>query len=109
MADWRLRLARQAGEDIVDILAWMAEHFGAQQARTYAETLSLALEALQDGPDVLGTKPRDDLAPGVRLLPVARSSRKGRHFLVFRVAGDSVIDVLRVLHDSTDLPRRLDQ
>ncbi|ACK79983.1 MULTISPECIES: hypothetical protein [Acidithiobacillus] len=33
----------------------------------------------------------------------------GRHFLVFRVAGDSLSDVLRVLHDSMDLPRHLGQ
>ena len=41
-------------------------------------------------------------------LHVARKGRKGPHFVVFRVApsrSEQVIDVLRLLHDSMDLPR----
>ena len=109
MTNWTLRVARQAEVDIVDILAWTSEQFGERQARTYAETLSLALEFLQDGPDVPGAKQREDIAPDIHVLHIARSGRKGRHFLVFRVAGDSLSDVLRVLHDSMDLPRHLGQ
>ena len=43
-------------------------------------------------------------------LHVARKGRKGRHFVVFRVARDpdhDVIEVLRLLHDSMDLQRHL--
>ena len=98
MTNWTLRVARQAEVDIVDILAWTSEQFGERQARIYAETLSLALEFLQDGPDVPGAKQREDIAPDIHVLHIARSGRNGRHFLVFRVAGDSLIDVLRVLH-----------
>ncbi|NBU77128.1 MAG: type II toxin-antitoxin system RelE/ParE family toxin, partial [Planctomycetes bacterium] len=39
-------------------------------------------------------------------LHVARQGRAGRHFVVFRAAG-SDIDVLRLLHESMDLPRHL--
>lgn len=102
-----LRLAAQAEQDIGDIAAWTGSHFGEQQARTHAETLSLALEALIEGPDALGAKPREDVASGVSVLHVARNGRKGHHFVVFRVGGNSVIDVLRVLHDSMDLPRHV--
>ncbi|MCR1347005.1 type II toxin-antitoxin system RelE/ParE family toxin [Acidithiobacillus ferrooxidans] len=109
MTNWTLRVARQAEVDIVDILAWTSEQFGERQARIYAETLSLALEFLQDGPDVPGAKQREDIAPDIHVLHIARSGRKGRHFLVFRVAGDSLMDVLRVLHDSMDIPRHLGQ
>lgn len=104
---WTLRLAAQAEQDIADILAWTGVHFGEQQARAYAENLCLALEALTEGPDVLGVKPREDIAPGIRVLHVARSGRKGRHFVVFRNGGENLIDVLRVLHDSMDLPKHL--
>ncbi|UBU62149.1 hypothetical protein LDB30_13855 [Acidithiobacillus ferrooxidans] len=58
--------------------------------------MSLALEFLRDGPDVPGAKQREDIAPAIHVLHIARSGRKGRHFLVFRVAGDSLLDVLRV-------------
>jgi toxin ParE1/3/4 len=101
---WTLRLAARAKQDISDILAWTGENFGRQQAGTYAETLTLALEALVEGPNVLGAKPRDDIFPGVVVLHVARNGRKGRHFVVFRVGAENCIDVLRVLHDSMDLP-----
>ena len=103
---WTVRLGRQAEQDYVEILQWTAKTFGEGQASTYAETMACAIEALEDGPDVLGAKARDDIQPGIRTLHVARQGRAGRHFVVFRVAG-SHIDVLRLLHDSMDLPRHL--
>lgn len=104
---WVVRLARQADQDFFDILRWTAEKFGRRQAQIYSRTLSLAIDALKDGPNVLGAKSRDEIAPGVRILHVALQGRKGRHFIVFRVTGDRVIDVLRLLHDSMDLTRHV--
>jgi toxin ParE1/3/4 len=104
---WAVRLTAQAELDFQDILAWTVEHFGELQAETYAATLNLAIEALYDGPDILGSNARDDIEPGIRTLHVARQGRNGRHFLVFRVAGDQCIDVLRLLHDSMDLARHI--
>ena len=51
---WRVRLAERAEEDLLGITVWTLENFGAQQAEVYAETLSLAIEALLDGPEILG-------------------------------------------------------
>jgi toxin ParE1/3/4 len=65
------------------------------------------LRALRSGPDIPGGVQRDDLAPGILTLHVARNGRKGRHFIVFRVGDDHVIDVLRLLHDSMDLSSHL--
>lgn len=104
---WTLRLAAQAEQDMTAVLAWTHEHFGGQQARTYAETLSLALTSLMDGPDIIGVTPRDDIVRGIRTLHVARNGRRGRHFIVFRIGGENLIDVLRVLHDSMELPRHV--
>ena len=64
-------------------------------------------DTLHDGPEILGSKPRDEIALGIRTLHVARHGRKGRHFVVFRVADEDVLDVLRLLHDSMDLARHL--
>ena len=99
---WTVKLGRQAEHDYLEILRWTTKTFGEGQASTYAETM--AFEALEDGSDVLGARARDDIQPGIRSLHVARQGRAGRHFAVFRVAG-SGIDVLRLLHDSMDLPR----
>lgn len=51
---WRVRLAEQAEQDVLGIILWTEENFGARQAEVYAQTLSLALEALHDGLDILG-------------------------------------------------------
>jgi toxin ParE1/3/4 len=103
---WTVRLGRQAEQDYIEILKWTTKTFGEGQASTYAETMARAIEALEDGPDVLGARARDDIQPGIRTLHVARLGRAGRHFVVFRVAGSN-IDVLRLLDDSMDLPRHL--
>jgi toxin ParE1/3/4 len=103
---WTVRLGQQAEQDYVEILQWTVKTFGEDQANNYAETITLAIESLEGGPDILSARVREDIQPGIRTLHVARQGRAGRHFVVFRAAG-SVIDVLRLLHDSMDLPRHL--
>lgn len=107
---WKIRLAASAEQDFREIVRWTAIHFGKGQARTYARTLSSALIALAQGPGIIGAKQREDIGPGIHTLHVARKGRKGRHFVVFRVVTSNsanIIDVLRLLHDSMDLPHQL--
>jgi toxin ParE1/3/4 len=104
---WTVRLAAQAELDFVEILVWTVENFGKTQADIYAETLTLAIEALHDGPLLAGTHARDEIEPGIRTLHVARLGKKGRHFVVFRQTEDRCIDVLRLLHDGMDLARHI--
>ena len=108
---WAVRLTAAAEADFEQIVRWTAEQFGARQAQAYARTMSLAIEALSQGPEVLGVTARDDIAPGLRSLHVARGGRKGRHLVFFRARSadeTAVIEVLRVLHDAMDLPRHLE-
>ena len=100
---WHIRLADQAEQDLLDIIRWTNENFGVRQAEHYAETIVLAVEALHDGPDILGAKARDEIGTGIHTLHVARQGRKGRHFVAFSVTDGYIINVLRVLHDSMDL------
>ena len=102
-----VRLAEKAEHDLLDALVWTTDQFGALQADDYLETLTLALEALTDGPNIVGSKVRDDIELGIRTLHVARLGRKGRHLVVFRFADGQVIDVIRLLHDSMDLAKHL--
>ena len=104
---WAVRLAEKAEHDLLDALVWTTDQFGALQADDYLETLTLALEALTDGPNIVGSKVRDDIGLGIRTLHVARLGRKGRHLVVFRFADGQVIDVIRLLHDSMDLAQHL--
>jgi toxin ParE1/3/4 len=106
---WTVRLTKSAERDFGDIIHWSAEQFGKVQARIYAETLSTAIQDLTSGPAVTGVITRDDILRGLLTLHVARKGRKGRHFIMFRVADreNRVIDVLRLLHDAMDLPRHI--
>ena len=100
---WQVRLASQAEQDLLDIILWTSENFGHRQAEHYAETIALTIEALHDGPDILGSKVRDEIGTGIRTLHVARQGRKGRHFVAFSVSEGHIINILRLLHDSMDL------
>jgi toxin ParE1/3/4 len=100
-------LAEKAELDLLDALVWTNDQFGALQADEYLETLTLALEALPDGPNIVGSKVRDDIGLGIRTLHVARLGRKGRHLVIFRMADGQSIDVIRLLHDSMDLAKHL--
>jgi toxin ParE1/3/4 len=105
---WTVRLTAAAESDFERIIEWTVERFGEAQALNYAETLSLAIEALAEGPSILGAKQRDEILKGLHSLHVARQGRKGRHFVIFRIAADGdAVEALRLLHDSMDLPRHL--
>ena len=109
-SSWTVRLSAAAETDYRQILRWTMENFGSAQARSYADTLSSALNALSAGPAIIGVKDRPEIGNNIRTLHVARNGRKGRHFVMFRVGsiqGRDVIDVLRLLHDSMDLERHL--
>lgn len=108
---WRVQLTAAAEADLREILRWTAERFGEAQTRAYADTVNAAIAALTAGPDVAGARSRDDIAKGLMALHVARGGHKGRHFVIYRAAiGEPrpTIDVLRLLHDSMDIPRHID-
>jgi toxin ParE1/3/4 len=99
-----------AESDIADIAVWTVRQFGEAQALAYVETIRLALEELVGGPEIVGARARDDIGKGLRELHVARSGRKGRHLILFRISRretDKFIEVLRILHDAMDLKRHI--
>jgi toxin ParE1/3/4 len=104
---WRVRLGAAAELDFANILKWTTENFGARQSRVYRDTLVQAIGELADGPDVAGSKARDEIAPGLHTLHVARRGRRGRHFLVYRATAKRTIEIVRILHDSMELQRHI--
>jgi toxin ParE1/3/4 len=104
---WRVRLGAAAELDFANILKWTDETFGAGQARAYRDTLLRAIGELAAGPDIAGSKKRDEIMPGLRTLHVARHGRRGRHFLLYRVREGRIIEIGRILHDQMDLPRHV--
>jgi len=104
---WRIRLGAAAEVDFANILKWTAENFGARQSRVYRDTLVQAIGELADGPDVAGSRARDEILGGLRTLHVARRGRRGSHFLMYRAASNSTIEIVRILHDKMDLRRHV--
>ena len=106
---WAVVLSTAADGDFHEILRWTNEQFGSHQAAAYEKTLSDAIAALAEGPDIIGTRERTDVQQGLYTFHVARHGRSGRHFLLFHVPRleEPVIEVLRVLHDGMDIARHL--
>jgi len=104
---WRVRLGVQAERDLLSILHWTAENFGARQATNYRTTIMQAAHELAVGPDIRGARKRNEIAKGLYALHVARHGRRGRHLLLYRAVGVRMIEIARILHDSMDLPRHL--
>jgi toxin ParE1/3/4 len=103
--NWRVRLGAEAELDFANILKWTTENFGARQARAYRDTLVEAIAELASGPDVPGSKPRDEIIRGLRTLHVARRGHRGSHFVLYRASPGRIIDVVRILHDRMELHR----
>jgi toxin ParE1/3/4 len=102
-----VRLPASAERDFVAILEWTLDQFGGRQAQIYRRTLLAALSAVGNDPYVADSQTRDGIRPGLRSLHVARNGRHGRHLLLYRADESGTIDVLRILHDSMDLPRHV--
>lgn len=82
-----------AAADIADIWDYIAED-SLPQADAWVDRLDKQLRLLSTQP-LLGRQ-RDELAPQVRSLPFGR-------YVIFYVALDDGIDVLRVLHSARDV------
>jgi toxin ParE1/3/4 len=104
---WRVRLGAAVEVDFANILKWTTENFGPRQARVYRDILVQAIGEFANGPEVAGSKTRDEIAPGLCTLHIARRGRRGSHFLMYRVAPESTIEIVRILHDRMDLQRHI--
>ncbi len=93
-----IRLSVAARDDLMDIWRDTAERWGPDQADRYLDEIDTALKALARNPRRGAECP--DLLPG------ARRQVTGRH-LVFYEEDATRIMVIRVLHQSMDLPRHL--
>ncbi|MBV8510686.1 MAG: type II toxin-antitoxin system RelE/ParE family toxin [Xanthobacteraceae bacterium] len=102
---WGVRLSPGAELDFANILVWTTAHFGARQSRVYRDTLLRAIRDLEAGPEIPGSKKRNEIRRGLYTLHVARGARRGRHFLLYRVTDDHIIEIVRILHDQMDFRR----
>ena len=97
------RLTRQASAAFEEIARWTAETFGPRQASAYEEDLIARCAEIAAGTAVSQDCRRlidPDLSEDLRF------TRAGQHFVIFVEYPEQVI-IIDVLHNRSDLPRRL--
>lgn len=94
----KVLLSRYTERDIEQILTYTIETWGIRQFRDDQQLLDLAIKKLENLPNIVGIRDRDELFPGARSLPV------GKHVIFFRVKGNEV-EIVRILHEKM-LPER---
>ena len=93
-----IALRPKALDDLDGIWQYTEETWGVEQAERYLRALNGTFEALAEKPE-LG-RIYDEVYEGLRVYP------SGRH-LIFFLATNEGIDVVRVLHERMDIPSHL--
>lgn len=110
------RLAAKAESDVLDILAWSHEQFGESARKRYQVLLAAAFRDVAATPAGIGSVSRPELGTGLFVWHLSLSRRhvpstvgvvhRPRHFVVYRQI-DSMVEIVRVLHDAMELSRHL--
>lgn len=93
------RLSPAAEADLEAIWAYTVDLWSSQQAERYFETLVAAFEALAINPRI-GQRV-DWLREGYRRF------HAGHHLIFYTELGEGEVDVIRVLHEKSDVASRL--
>lgn len=96
-----IRISRQAASDIEAVLTWTLDNFGEAMRAEYESLIRLALIDIARGPDAARRRP--ELHDAARTFHIARLGMHARHFLLFRLTTDGVVEIGRVLYDGMDL------
>jgi toxin ParE1/3/4 len=90
-----------AQADLSEIWDYTCEHWGSAQAEIYVREFQRSIERIAHHP-LIG-RPCDEVRAGYRRHAV------GSHTLYYRIVGDDLVDVVRVLHKRMDVDRHLDE
>ncbi len=105
-----MRFAAPARADIVELLTWSEARFGVVARNHYVELVEFATRQIADEPVGAGRHERADIDAGLWSFHlrsvVGRRVRTPRHILFYRF-DESVLKVIRVLHESRDLNTEL--
>jgi toxin ParE1/3/4 len=88
------RLSVEAEEDIIAIAEQGVRMFGAEQARRYHNDLFVVLDLLANNPRI--ARERVEIEPPVRIHPFKA------HLIVYRIADDESVFVIRIRHGQED-------
>jgi toxin ParE1/3/4 len=109
-------LSLQARSDLREILKWTRENFGRDATVRYENLIVQAIRDIEEDGERPGSQDRIDLQRGIRSYHLSFARERARtalgivhnprHFVIYRIReNQSVIDILRILHDERDLDR----
>jgi toxin ParE1/3/4 len=104
---WQIRIGNVAEKDFLTILKYTRNNFGVPQALIYKELLLKTLSLLAYGPNVIGSKSREEILPNLRSLHVSRNGQRGRHIIFYIATQNNIIEIIRILHDAMDLAKNI--
>ncbi len=91
------RLTKRAAADLLEIAAYTARQWGDAQAVKYRSFFNEAFQRIGDDPQTAGSRARDGLLAGCRILTVEQ------HIVVYR-RREGTTEILRILHQRMNLP-----
>ena len=94
----KLRVSKAARRDLKEIASYTLERWGDEQCERYLRQLDRCIRSLARSP-TLG-RACDEISAGLMKF------HEGRHLIFYRRTSKTV-DVVRVLHESMDVERRL--
>ncbi|MEA3276264.1 MAG: type II toxin-antitoxin system RelE/ParE family toxin [Pseudomonadota bacterium] len=103
----RLVISASARRDIANALQHSGQRWGAGQRRKYRLLIENALNDLLESPEHPASRARDEIRPGIRTFHITRPGRPARHLVVYRIAPDGGVHVIRLLHGAMELSRAL--
>ena len=103
----QLVISASARRDIANALQQSARRWGPRQRHQYRQLIEAAFNDLLDDPQHPASSAREEIRPGIRTFHIARRGRPARHLVVYRLAADGDIHVIRLLHDAMELSRAL--
>ena len=92
------KITPEADSDLIGIYVHGFKNFGEIQAEKYFSELEDCFHLLSETP--LISRERTEFDPPVRI------HQHGRHLIIYVIRGDFIL-IIRILHDSMDLPRHL--
>jgi toxin ParE1/3/4 len=93
--------------DVEDALRFTLQTFGERKYEEYRALIRLAIEEIAEDPDHPRSKHRPDIHERARTFHIGRRGRRARHFLLYRIADDGVVEFARFLYDGMDLSQHV--
>jgi toxin ParE1/3/4 len=100
----RLYRSPRAKRDIADVLEYTRDRWGQAQARAYLDLIREALKSIAADPKCGKLR---GARPGILSHHIKLPGRDARHVVFYRISRDSVVEIVRVLHDSMDFDQHL--